>query len=160
MFQRFKLELFPKLKINALLAKHTILLGIRVTISCHTLIIIIIIIITFTDGGFISPSVPMENIYLPMVNWLTIGTSEHSIFTDDIFIFPSVRMDTDGRNNFTKLTVSMLATVLDNPRTFYSLIMCIYNPLQNKTCHQYFLRLFPLLPAQCCYLRLNFKRKA
>jgi hypothetical protein len=84
---------------------------------------------TFTDGGFISPSVPMENIYLPMVNWLTIGTSEHSIFTDDIFISPSVRMDTDGRNNFTKLTVSMLATVLDNPRTFYSLIMCI---LQKK----------------------------
>jgi hypothetical protein len=28
----------------------------------------------FTDGGFISPSVPMDNLYLPMVNWLTIGT--------------------------------------------------------------------------------------
>ncbi|CAB3980389.1 Hypothetical predicted protein [Paramuricea clavata] len=28
----------------------------------------------FTDGEFISPSVPMENLYLPMVNWLTIGT--------------------------------------------------------------------------------------
>jgi hypothetical protein len=36
-------------------------------------------------------------------------------FTDGIFIFPSVRMDTDGRNNFTKLTVGMLAAVLDNP---------------------------------------------
>ena len=68
-----------------------------------------------TDGGFISPSVPMHNLYLPMVNWLTIGTGEHSLFTDGMFIFPSVRMDTDGRNNFTKLTVGMLATVLDNP---------------------------------------------
>jgi hypothetical protein len=28
----------------------------------------------FTDGEFISPSVPMDNLYLPMVNWLTIGT--------------------------------------------------------------------------------------
>ena len=28
----------------------------------------------FTDGKFISPSVPMDNIYLPMVNCLTIGT--------------------------------------------------------------------------------------
>jgi hypothetical protein len=69
----------------------------------------------FTDGEFISPSVPMDNLYLPMVNWLTIGTGEHSLFTDGIFIFQSVRMDTDGRNNFTKLTVGMLATILDNP---------------------------------------------
>ena len=72
----------------------------------------------FTDGGFISPSIPMDNLYLPMVNWLAIGTGEHSLFTDGIFIFPSVRMDTDGRNNFTKLTVGMLATVLDNPLHF------------------------------------------
>jgi hypothetical protein len=72
----------------------------------------------FTDGEFISPSVPMDNLYLPMVNWLTIGTGEHSLFTDGIFIFPSVRMDTNGRNNFTKLTVGMLATVLDNPHNF------------------------------------------
>ena len=28
----------------------------------------------FTDGGFISPSVPMDNLYLAMVNWLTFGT--------------------------------------------------------------------------------------
>ena len=28
----------------------------------------------FTDGEFISPSVPMDNLYLSMVNWLTIGT--------------------------------------------------------------------------------------
>jgi hypothetical protein len=69
----------------------------------------------FTDGEFISPSVPMNNLYLPMVNWLAICTGEHSLFTDGIIIFPSVRMDTDGRNNFTKLTVGMLATVLDNP---------------------------------------------
>jgi hypothetical protein len=67
----------------------------------------------FTDGEFISPSVPMDNLYLPMVNWLTIGTGEHFLFTDGIFIFPSVRMDTDGRNNFTKLTVGMLPTVLE-----------------------------------------------
>jgi hypothetical protein len=70
----------------------------------------------FTDGEFISPSIPMDNLYLPMVNWLTIGNGEHSLFTDGIFIFPSVRVDTYGRNNFTKLTVGMLATVLDNPR--------------------------------------------
>jgi hypothetical protein len=25
-------------------------------------------------GEFISPSVPMDNLYLPLVNWLTIGT--------------------------------------------------------------------------------------
>jgi hypothetical protein len=28
----------------------------------------------FTDGEFISPSVPMDNLYLPIVNWLTIAT--------------------------------------------------------------------------------------
>ena len=62
----------------------------------------------FTDGGFISPSVPM-------VNYFIIGTDEYSIFsTDGILISPSVRMETDGRNNFTKLTVGMLVTVLDN----------------------------------------------
>jgi hypothetical protein len=37
-------------------------------------------------------------------------------FTDGNFISPSVPTDTDGRNNFTKLTVGMLATVLDNPQ--------------------------------------------
>jgi hypothetical protein len=68
----------------------------------------------FTDGAFISPSVPRDNLYLPMANQLTIGTSEHSLFTDGIFIFPAVWMDIDGRYNFTKLTISMLATVLDN----------------------------------------------
>ena len=47
-------------------------------------------------------------------NWLAKGTGEHSLFTDGIFFFPSVRMDTDGRNNFTKLTVGIFATVLGN----------------------------------------------
>jgi hypothetical protein len=28
----------------------------------------------FTDREFISPSVPMDNFNLPMVNWLTTGT--------------------------------------------------------------------------------------
>jgi hypothetical protein len=28
----------------------------------------------FTDGEFISPKVPMDNLNLPIVNWLTIGT--------------------------------------------------------------------------------------
>jgi hypothetical protein len=90
----------------------------------------------FTDGEFISPSVPMDNLYLPMVNCLTIGTDRQCFgglpyaiaimlttsftdglfkFTDGEFISPSVPMDTDGRNNFTKLTVGMLSTVLDNP---------------------------------------------
>jgi hypothetical protein len=27
----------------------------------------------FTDRQFISPSVPMDNLYLPIVNWLTNG---------------------------------------------------------------------------------------
>ena len=36
-------------------------------------------------------------------------------FTDRVFISPSVPTDTVGRNNFTKLTVGMLASVLDNP---------------------------------------------
>jgi hypothetical protein len=94
----------------------------------------------FTDGKFISPSVPMDNLYLPMVNCLTIGTDgtngqyfvglPYAIaimltisfpdglfkFTDGKFISPSVPTDTDGRNNFTKLTIRMLATALDNPR--------------------------------------------
>ena len=94
----------------------------------------------FTDGEFISPSVPTDNLYLPMGNCLTIGTDgtdgqcfrglPYAIaimltisftdglfkFTDGEFISPSVPTDTDGRNNFTKLTVGMLATVLDNPR--------------------------------------------
>ena len=30
----------------------------------------------FTDGKFISPSVPTDNLYLPMVNCLTIGTDD------------------------------------------------------------------------------------
>ena len=71
----------------------------------------------FTDGEFISPSVPMNNLYLPMVNWLTIGTdgtdgqcfgglpyaiaimlttsfaNGPSIFTDGGLISPSVPMD-------------------------------------------------------------------
>jgi hypothetical protein len=70
----------------------------------------------FTDGGFISPPVSMENIYLPMVNWLTIGTDGTggqgfrglpyalamlttsfanglSTFADGGFISPSVRME-------------------------------------------------------------------
>ena len=79
----------------------------------------------FTDGELISPSVPMDNLYLTMVKWLTIGTGEHSLFTDGIFIFPSVRIDTDGRNNFTKLTVGVLATVLDNPPVFASSIKVV-----------------------------------
>ncbi|CAB3983009.1 Hypothetical predicted protein [Paramuricea clavata] len=71
----------------------------------------------FTDGEFISPSVPMDNLYLPMVNWLTIGTDNtdgqcfgglpYAIaimltssftnrlfrFTDGEFISPSVPME-------------------------------------------------------------------
>ena len=42
----------------------------------------------FTDGEFISPSVPMDNLYLPIVNCLTIGTDG----TDEQ-CFPSVPMD-------------------------------------------------------------------
>ena len=56
---------------------------------------------TFTDRVFISPSVPTDNFDLPMENWFTTGTDR-----------------TDGQgfwNNFTKLTVGMLASVLDNP---------------------------------------------
>jgi hypothetical protein len=71
----------------------------------------------FTDGEFISPSVPTDNPYLPMVNCLTIGTDgtdgqcfrglPYAIaimltisftdglfkFTDGKFISPSVPMD-------------------------------------------------------------------
>jgi hypothetical protein len=71
----------------------------------------------FTDGEFISTSVMMDNLYLPMVNWLTIGTDgtegprfgglpyAFSLmlttsftnglykFTDGEFISPSVPMD-------------------------------------------------------------------
>ena len=94
---------------------------------------------TFTDRVFISPSVPTDNFDLPMENWFTICTDRTDgqgfwglpyalaimlttsftkgfcIFTDRVFISPSVPTDTDGRNNFTKLTVGMLASVLDNP---------------------------------------------
>ena len=95
---------------------------------------------TFTDRVFISPSVPTDNFDLPMDNWFTIGTDRTDgqgfwglpyalaimlttsftkgfcTFTDRVFISPSVPTDTDGRNNFTKLTVGMLASVLDNPQ--------------------------------------------
>ena len=68
----------------------------------------------FTDGEFISPSVPTDNLYLPMVNWLTISTDGQCFgglpyaiaimlttsftnglfkFTDGEFISPSVPMD-------------------------------------------------------------------
>ena len=94
---------------------------------------------TFTDRVFISPSVPTDNFDLPMDNWFTIGTDRTDgqgfwklpyalaimlttsftkgfcTFTDRVFISPSVPTDTDGRINFTKLTVGMLASVLDNP---------------------------------------------
>ena len=94
---------------------------------------------TFSDRVFISPSVPTDNLDLPMENWFTIGTDRADgqgfwglpyalaimlttsftkgfcAFTDRVFISPSVPTDTDGRNNFTKLTVGMLASVLDNP---------------------------------------------
>ena len=76
---------------------------------------------------------------LPMENWFTIGTDRTDgqgfwglpyalaimlttsftkgfcTNTDRVFISPSVPTDTDGSNNFTKLTVGMLASVLDNP---------------------------------------------
>ena len=95
---------------------------------------------TFTDRVFISPSLLTDNFDLPMDNWFTIGTDRTDgqgfwglpyalaimlttsftkgfcTFTDRVFISPSVPTDTDGRNNFTKLTVGMLASVLDNPR--------------------------------------------
>ena len=95
---------------------------------------------TFTDRVFISPSVPTDNFDLPMENWFTIGTDRTDAqgfwglpyalaimlttsftngfctFTDRVFISPSVPTDNDGRNNITKLTVGMLASVLDNPR--------------------------------------------
>ena len=35
---------------------------------------------------FISPSVPMDNLYLPMVNWLTIGNGEHSLLNLNLLI--------------------------------------------------------------------------
>ena len=71
----------------------------------------------FTDAEFISPTVPMDNLFLTMVNWLTIGTDgtdgqcfgglPYAIaimlttsftnglykFTDREFFFPSVPMD-------------------------------------------------------------------
>ena len=95
---------------------------------------------TFTDRVFISPSVPTDNFDLPMENWFTIGTDRTDgqgfwglpyalvimlttsftkgfcTFTDRVFISASVPTDTDGRNNITKLTVGMLASVLDNPQ--------------------------------------------
>ena len=94
---------------------------------------------TFTDRVFIPPSVPTDNFDLPMENWFTIGTDRTDgqgfwglpyalaimlttsftkgfcTFTDRVFISPSVPTDNDGRNNITKLTVGMLASVLDNP---------------------------------------------
>ena len=97
---------------------------------------------TFTDCVFISPSVPTDNFDLPMENWFTISTDRTDgqgfrglpyalaimlttsftkgfcTFTDRVFISPSVPTDTDGRNNITKLTVGMLASVLDNPLDF------------------------------------------
>ena len=71
-------------------------------------------LLKFTDGQFISPSVPTDNPYLPMVNCLTIGTDEQCFrglpyaiaimltisftdrlfkFTDSKFIYPSVPTD-------------------------------------------------------------------
>ena len=71
----------------------------------------------FTDGVFISPSVPMDNIALPMVNclyhryrryrWTSFSRLPHALaitlttsftkgfstFTDGVFISPSVRTD-------------------------------------------------------------------
>ena len=102
---------------------------------------------TFTDRVFVSPSVPTDNFDLPMENWFTIGTDRTDgqgfwglpyalaimlttsftkgfcTFTDGVFISPSVPADTDGRNNFTKLTVGMLASVLDNPPVLATLPM-------------------------------------
>ena len=92
---------------------------------------------TFTDHVFISPSPPMDNFDLPMENWFTDRTDgqgfwgltyAHALmlttsftkgfctFTDRVFISPSVQTDTGGRNNFTKLTVGIIASVFDNPQ--------------------------------------------
>ena len=105
---------------------------------------------TLTDRVFICPSVPMDNFDLPMENWFTNGTDRTDgqgyvglpyalaimltisftkgffTFTDRVFISPSVPTDTDGRNNFTKLTVGMLASVLDNPRTHSLMVKLHY----------------------------------
>ena len=72
---------------------------------------------TFTDRVFISPSVPTDNVHLPMENWFTIGTDRTDgqgfwglpytlaimlstsftkgffTFTDRVFISPSVPTD-------------------------------------------------------------------
>ena len=92
-----------------------------------------------------------------MENWFTIGTDRTDgqgfwglpyalaimlttsfrkgfcTCTDRVFISPSVPTDTDGRNNITKLTVGMLASVLDNPhfswRNIYFQLYTI-NPVQ------------------------------
>ena len=67
------------------------------------------------------PTVPMDKVFrgLPYALPIMLTTSftkGFCTFTDRVFISPSVPTDTDGRNNFTKLTVGMLASVLDNPR--------------------------------------------
>ena len=114
---------------------------------------------TFTDRVFISPSVPTDNFDLPMENWFTICTDRTDgqgfwglpyalaimlttsftkgfcIFTDRVFISPSVPTDTDGRNNFTKLTVGMLASVLDNPPKFLNTQSEMSGLMGNRHCH-------------------------
>ena len=52
----------------------------------------------------------------------TSFTKGFCTFTDRVFISPSVPTDTDGRNNFTKLTVGMLASVLDNPQILHKIL--------------------------------------
>ena len=48
----------------------------------------------------------------------SIRTDGEYVFTDGEFNSPSVRMETDGSNKFTKFTVGMLAGELDNPHKF------------------------------------------
>ena len=59
----------------------------------------------------------------------TSFTKRFCTFIDRVFISPSVPTDTDGRNNFTKLTVGMLASVLDNPRLS---TLCLKEVVFNK----------------------------
>ena len=49
----------------------------------------------------------------------TCFTKGFYTYTDGVFISPSVRTNTEGRDNFTKVTVGMFATVLDNPPNLY-----------------------------------------
>ena len=58
----------------------------------------------------------------------SIRTDGEYLLTDGKFSSPSVRMDTNSSNKFTKLTVRMLAGVLDNPQTLvlYFPILCIF----------------------------------